>query len=107
MIQAQRSVLFYILESDSPGSSEDPPRASHNDTSDSNVKIRNLDPRPDVSISLTITASSSNSCCARSEKRKVIALGKQALELDSLEYQLNFLEKQDFGTYAIEFIVSN
>ncbi|OMJ14601.1 hypothetical protein AYI69_g8526 [Smittium culicis] len=103
----RQSVLLPTLESDSPGSSEGPPRASHNDTSDSNVEIRNLVPRPDVAISLTTTSSSSNNCRARSENRKVTALGKQELELDGLEDQRCFLKTQDLGTYSIDFIVSN
>ncbi|OMJ16950.1 hypothetical protein AYI70_g6284, partial [Smittium culicis] len=84
---------------------EGPPRESHNDTSDSNVEIRNLVPRPDGAIDFTATASPSNNSGPRSEKRKVAALGKQALELDGLEDQRRFLETQGLGTYAIDFIV--
>ncbi|OMJ07797.1 hypothetical protein AYI69_g11320 [Smittium culicis] len=86
MDQVQQSVLLPNLEPDSTGSPEGPPRESHNDTT---------------------TASPSNNSGPRSENRKVAALGKQALELDGLEYQRHFLETQGFGTYAIDFIVFN
>ncbi|OMJ22772.1 hypothetical protein AYI70_g2657 [Smittium culicis] len=88
------------------GSPEGPLRESHNDTSDSNVEIRNLVPRPDGAFDFTATASPSNNSGPRSEKRKVAALGKQALDLDGLEDQWRFLETQGLGTYAIVFIVS-
>ncbi|OMJ29092.1 hypothetical protein AYI69_g1406 [Smittium culicis] len=98
MDQVRQSVLMPTLESDSPGSSEGPPRASQNETSVYNVEIRNLVPRPDVSISITATASSRNNFSSRSKKRKVAALGKQALELYGLEDQRRFLETQGLGT---------
>ncbi|OMJ18633.1 hypothetical protein AYI69_g6930 [Smittium culicis] len=107
MDQVQQSVLLPTLEPDNTGSPEGPPRESHNDTSGSNVEIRNLVPRPDSAIDFTATASPSNNSGPRPEKRKVAALGKQALELDSLEDQRSFLETQSLGTYAINFIVSN
>ncbi|OMJ12721.1 hypothetical protein AYI70_g8944, partial [Smittium culicis] len=105
MDQVQQSVLLPTLEPDITGNPEGPPRESHNDTSDSNVEIRNLVPRPDGAIDFTATASPSNNSGPRSEKRKVAALGKQALELDGLEDQRRFLETQGLGTYAIDFIV--
>ncbi|OMJ22129.1 hypothetical protein AYI70_g3061 [Smittium culicis] len=43
---------------------------------------------------------------ARSQKRKVSALGKQALELDGLEDQRRFLETQGLGTYAVDCTLS-
>ncbi|OMJ28641.1 hypothetical protein AYI69_g1885 [Smittium culicis] len=103
----QQSVLLPTLEPDSTGSPEGPPRESHNDTSESNVEIRNLVPRPDGAIDFTATASPSNNSGPRFEKRKVVALGKQELELDGLEDIRRFLETQGLGTYSIAFIVSN
>ncbi|OMJ28244.1 hypothetical protein AYI69_g2285 [Smittium culicis] len=87
MDQVQQSVLLPTLEPDSTGSPEGPQRESHNDTSESNVEIRNLVPRPDGTIDFTATAYPSNNSGPRSEKRKVATLGKQELELDGLEDQ--------------------
>ncbi|OMJ18406.1 hypothetical protein AYI70_g5376 [Smittium culicis] len=80
----RQSVLLYTLESIDPGSSEGPPRASHNDSSDTNVEIHDLVSRPDATVNFTATPSSSNNCSSGSKKRKVTALGKQALRLDFL-----------------------
>ncbi|OMJ13287.1 hypothetical protein AYI70_g8597 [Smittium culicis] len=107
MDQVQQSVLLPTLEHGITGNPEGPPRESHNDTSDSNMEIRNLVPRTDGAIDFTATASPSNNSGPRSEKRKVAALGKQELELDGLEDQRRFFETQGLGTYAIDFIVSS
>ncbi|OMJ13743.1 hypothetical protein AYI70_g8325 [Smittium culicis] len=93
----RQSVLLSALESNSPGSSEGPPRASHIDSSDTIVKIRDLVPRPDITINFTATLSSSNNYSSGSKKRKVTALGKQEHELDSLEVQRHFLITQGLG----------
>ncbi|OMJ12602.1 hypothetical protein AYI69_g9352 [Smittium culicis] len=89
MVQIQQHVLFPSVESDF----QVVQKARHYG--------------PDGAIIFTSTTLPSNNCCSRSEKRKVAALGKQAMELDGLQDQLRFLKTQDLGTYAIDFIVSN
>ncbi|OMJ07640.1 hypothetical protein AYI70_g12055 [Smittium culicis] len=63
-------------ESDGPGSSEVPPRACHNDSSDTNVEIRDLVPKHDGTTIITVTHSPKNNCNSGSKNRKVTALGK-------------------------------
>ncbi|OMJ27762.1 hypothetical protein AYI69_g2790 [Smittium culicis] len=89
MVQIQQHVLFPSVESDF----QLVQKARHYG--------------PDEAIIFTSTTLPSNNCCSRSEKRKVAALGKQAMELDGLQDQLRFLKTQDLGTYAIDFIVFN
>ncbi|OMJ26612.1 hypothetical protein AYI70_g39 [Smittium culicis] len=64
-------------------------------------------PGSDVSLCVPTFTTASNNSSARSQKRKVSALGKQALELDGLEDQRRFLETQGLGTYAVDCILSN
>ncbi|OMJ15493.1 hypothetical protein AYI70_g7234 [Smittium culicis] len=97
----RQSVLLSTLECDGPGISEGAPRASHNDSSDTNMEIHDLVPRYDGAINSTATPSSSNNCSAGSKKQKVTALRKQALELDGLEYQQRFLKTQDLCNYVM------
>ncbi|OMJ23147.1 hypothetical protein AYI70_g2436 [Smittium culicis] len=85
------------LESDIPGDPEGSQRTINNDSSGTNVKIRDLVPRHDCAINFTATSSSRKNCSSRFKKRKVAALGKKELELDGPEDHLYFLETQDFG----------
>ncbi|OMJ07777.1 hypothetical protein AYI70_g10859 [Smittium culicis] len=101
----RQSILLSTPESDSLGNSQGSPRASYNDSSEINVEIHDLVPRPYVTINFTAT-SSSNICSSGSKKRKVTALGKQALELDGLKDQRRFLKTLGLGNRAIDFIFS-
>ncbi|OMJ14362.1 hypothetical protein AYI70_g7928 [Smittium culicis] len=90
-------LLMLALESDIPGDPEGSQRTINNDSSGTNVKIRDLVPRHDCAINLTATSSSRKNCSSRFKKRKITALGKKELELDGPEDHLCFLETQDLG----------
>ncbi|OMJ15319.1 hypothetical protein AYI70_g7346, partial [Smittium culicis] len=107
LVRVQQPIQLPAMESDLPSSSESPTRTSNNNSCDTNVEVCHLVSGPISSINLAAGPSASNDDHTRSKKRKVAALGKQALALDGLEDQRRFLESQGLGTYAADCILSN
>ncbi|OMJ13020.1 hypothetical protein AYI69_g9167 [Smittium culicis] len=93
------------LKSNIPGDPEGPQRMTHDHTSNFNVEVSNMVPGSDRTLCRSTVATSSKSSDSGPKKRKVAALGKQAMDLDGLEDQRRFVETQGHGTYAIDFIV--
>ncbi|OMJ26897.1 hypothetical protein AYI69_g3689 [Smittium culicis] len=107
MVRAQQPKLLPALESDIPGYSKISPRTNHNDAGYTNVEVSNLVPSSEDTVNISADQNPSNDCSLGSQKRKISALGKQALELDDLEDQRRFLERQGLGIYAVDFKMSN
>ncbi|OMJ14703.1 hypothetical protein AYI70_g7725 [Smittium culicis] len=89
-----------------PSSAESPTRTINNNSCDTNFEVCNLVSGPIDPVNLEVGPFSSNDDHIGSKKRKVAALGKQALALDGLEDQRRFLKSQDLGTYVVECILS-
>ncbi|OMJ28369.1 hypothetical protein AYI69_g2165 [Smittium culicis] len=106
MVRAQQPLLLLALEFDIPGGSESLPRTKQNGASYTDVDVSHLVFRSEVTVYISSDNSPSNDGNPRSQKLKISTLGKQALELDILEDQRRSLEKQDLGTYAIDFMMS-
>ncbi|OMJ08239.1 hypothetical protein AYI70_g11672 [Smittium culicis] len=84
-----------------------PKRTITNNSGDTDVEVCYLVSGNISPINLAAGPSASNDDHTGSKKRKVAALGKQALALDGLEDQRRFLESQGLGTYAVDCILSN
>ncbi|PWA01876.1 hypothetical protein BB558_001992 [Smittium angustum] len=107
MVGMEQPLLLPPVELDCTDSPEGATGTSNDDHSDSDVEVGNVVSRPDVPISVTAVATTSHNSDSGPKKRKVSALGKQALALDGMEDQRRFLETQGLGNYAIDCILSN
>ncbi|OMJ18479.1 hypothetical protein AYI70_g5334 [Smittium culicis] len=103
----QQPLCVPTLESDCANRAEGAQESNNDDFSYANVEIGHMVHRCDVSLCVPTFTTASNNSSARSQKRKVSAHGKQALELDGLEDQRRFLETQGLGTYAVDCILLN
>ncbi|OMJ11270.1 hypothetical protein AYI70_g9836 [Smittium culicis] len=103
----QQPLCVPTLESDCANRAEGAQGTNNDDFSYANMEIGHMVPGSDVSLCVPTFTTASNNSSARSQKRKVSALGKQALELDGVEDQRRFLETQGLGTYAVDCILSN
>ncbi|OMJ18247.1 hypothetical protein AYI70_g5459 [Smittium culicis] len=72
-----------------------------------NVEISHVVPVSDVPLCITTYTTAGSNSSTRSQKRKVFANGKQALELDGVEDQRSFLEARGLGTYDFNCIPSS
>ncbi|OMJ15793.1 hypothetical protein AYI70_g7026 [Smittium culicis] len=88
------------LESDCANRVEGAQGTNNDEFSYANVEIGQMVPGSDVALCVPTFTTASNNSSARSQKRKVSALGKKALELDGVEDQRRFLETQGLGTYV-------
>ncbi|OMJ13407.1 hypothetical protein AYI70_g8509 [Smittium culicis] len=84
MIRVQQPLLLTALESDITGYSESLSRTNHNGTGYSNVEVSILVHISEGTFNISADHTPSNDCSPRSQKRKISALEKQALELDFL-----------------------
>ncbi|OMJ10554.1 hypothetical protein AYI69_g10198 [Smittium culicis] len=103
----QQPLCMPALESDSANRAEGAQGTNNEDFSFANVEIGHMVPGSDVPLCVPTFTTASNNSSDRSQKRKVSALGKQALELDSVEDQRRLLEAQGLETYAVDCILSN
>ncbi|OMJ21360.1 hypothetical protein AYI69_g5848 [Smittium culicis] len=82
LVRVQQPIQLPAMESDLPSSSESPTRMRNNNSGDTNKEAWHLVIGPIGSINLAACYSASNHDHTGSKKRKVAALGKQALALD-------------------------
>ncbi|OMJ07158.1 hypothetical protein AYI70_g12379 [Smittium culicis] len=81
-------------------------KTSNNDSFNANVEVSDLVSRPHGPVNLTTTPPDSNDDYTRSKKRKVCALEKKELDLDSMEDQRRLLKAQGLRNYAIDWLLS-
>ncbi|PVU93176.1 hypothetical protein BB561_003430 [Smittium simulii] len=82
-------------------------REYNHDTGYSNVEIGNMIFGSVNSVNFLAVIASSNNSCSRSQKRKVPNIEQKTSALDDMGNQRRFLQTQDLGTYAVDFILSN
>ncbi|OMJ11831.1 hypothetical protein AYI69_g9687 [Smittium culicis] len=82
-------------------------RLSFDDTGNTNVETCNLVSRSESILCIKAATTTVNDRNTRLEKRKVADLGKQELALNGMEDQWRFLESQDLGNYAINYLLLN
>ncbi|OMJ13122.1 hypothetical protein AYI70_g8692 [Smittium culicis] len=87
----QQPLCALTLESDCINHAEGAQRTNKDDFSYANVEIGYMVPGSDVSLCVPTFTTASNNIIARSQKWKLSALVKQALELDGVEDQRRFL----------------
>ncbi|OMJ12593.1 hypothetical protein AYI70_g9017 [Smittium culicis] len=95
------------LEPNLPSSKVGQMRTSSIDSGNANVEVSHLIHRTHGPVYLSTTPPAVNDDHTRSKKRKISALDKQVLELDSIEDQQRLLKAQGLSNYAIDCLLSN